>query len=65
MNASSIDRAYPNGTPVLLTLKFKNGEVLPRQSPLILMQYLGDSRLASFEPEMQDCRLKRTIRPNP
>lgn len=28
MNYSSIDQAYPNGTPVLLTLKFKNGEVL-------------------------------------
>jgi hypothetical protein len=64
MNYSSIDQAYPNGTPVLLTLKFKNGKVLRRQSALILMQYLCDARLSSFEPEIQDCVLQTTTRPN-
>ena len=64
MNYPSIDQAYPNGTPVLLTLKFKNGEVLRRQSAQILMQYLSDPRLSSFEPEIQDWVLQTTTRPN-
>ena len=64
MNQSAIERAYPNNAPALLTLTFKNGEVLRRQSAQILMQYLSDPRLSSFEPEIQDCVLQTTTRPN-
>ena len=64
MNPPLIEQAYPNNAPALLTLTFKNGEVLRRQSALILMQYLGDPRLSSFEPEMQHCNRQTTTRPN-
>ncbi len=64
MNPPAIERAYPNSSPALLTLTFKNGEVLRRQSAQILMQYLSDPRLSSFEPEIQDCSLQSATRPN-
>ena len=64
MNPSAIERAYTNNAPALLTLTFKNGEVLRRQSAQILMQYLSDPRLSSFEPEIQDCVIQTTTRPN-
>ena len=64
MNPPLLERAYPNSAPALLTLTFKNGEVLRRQSALILMQYLGDPRLSSFEPEMQDWNRPITNRPH-
>ena len=64
MNPPAIERAYPNSAPALLTLTFKNGEVLRRQSAQILMQYLSDPRLCSFEHEIQDCVLQTTTRPN-
>ena len=33
------------------TLKFKNGQLLRHQSPLILAQFRSDIRLAGFWPE--------------